>query len=106
MHIINQEHVSAIRKIYTDGMNVRDWVNSAIQICEQTQQHQLLCLIRTTPFTIVEITKYTVGLFHDDINTSIIPLVESGECAQLMDRFYIFTNPVDALVFKLYWQQH
>ena len=106
MNIINHEQVLVIRKIYTDGMKVLDWVNATSQVCNQIQQHQLLCLIRSTPFTTVEITKYTIDLFHDDILTSIKLLIDTGECVILMDRFFIFSNPVDALVFKLYWQQH
>jgi hypothetical protein len=88
------------KKLFTEGMSVGEWFNLIEAKCGVHKTH---LLIAVCPFPSVVVRQQTMGTHGRQIMLSLAEKITSGECVLIQDRYFFFTESVDAVVFKLFW---
>lgn len=86
--------------IYQPGMSACAWFDAVEQKCGCGKPHQIIAV---APFPYVVLTQHTLQIHGNDIMLSLFEKIMAGQCVRVMDRYFFFTDEVDAVIFKLLW---
>lgn len=88
------------KKLFTEGMSVGEWFSKIEAKCGLHKPHIVSAV---APFPYVALPQHTMSRYGSDILSSLSGKITSGECVVTNDRYFFFTESVDAEVFKLIW---
>jgi hypothetical protein len=91
------------KKLFTDGIKVGEWFDQIESKCGCSKTH-ILCAV--APFSYVAISQSTMSIHGAQIILSLADKMQEGNCVLIQDRYFFFTDSIDAIVFKLFWQHN
>lgn len=89
------------KKLFRNGMSVAEWFNSIEMKCGCHKAHLILAV---APFEYVALSQHTMSTYGKEIMLCLATKIAAGECVHIQDRYFFFTDSVDAAVFKVLWQ--
>lgn len=89
------------KKLYEDGMSVGKWFELIEAKCGCNKPHIISAV---APFPYVALSQHTMSHYGSDILLSLSEKMIAGDCVLINDRYFFFTESIDAVVFKLFWQ--
>lgn len=88
------------KKLFTDGITVGEWFSKIEAIFGCYKPHIVSAI---APFPYVALSQHTMSLYGPEIMLSLETKIIEGACVVTNDRYFFFTESVDAEVFKLIW---